>query len=76
MLPGLEEPIIEEVVVEKERVEKKNEGEKIREGQKSDKVDKVPFPKCLVQKNLEKQFSKFVAMFRKLHVDLPFSEVL
>src|ERR1044072_207231 len=50
--------------------------EKIREGEKSEKVNKVPFPKALVKKNLEKQFSKFVTMFRKLHVDLPFSEVL
>src|ERR1044072_8910596 len=40
------------------------------------RVSKVPFPKALVKKNLEKQFSKCVAMFRKLHVDLPFSEVL
>src|ERR1044072_2913059 len=50
--------------------------EKIREGEKSEKVNKVPFPKALVKKNLEKQFSKFVTMFRKLHIDLPFFEVL
>ena len=67
---------IEEVVVQDERVEKKNEGEKIKEGEKNEKVNKVPFPKALVKKNLEKQFSKFVTMFRKLHVDLLFSEVL
>src|ERR1044072_7655084 len=71
VLPTVEMPV-EEVVVEEERVEKKNEGEKIKEGEKSEKVNKVPFPKALVKKNLEKQFSKFVTMFRKLHVDLPF----
>src|ERR1044072_3348501 len=75
VLPTVEMPV-EEVVVEEERVEKKNEGEKIKEGEKNEKVNKVPFPKALVKKNLEKQFSKFVTMFRKLHVDLPFSEVL
>src|ERR1044072_1893542 len=75
VLPTVEMPI-EEVLVEKERVEKKKKEEKIKEGEKSEKVSKVPFPKALVKKNLEKQFSKFVAMFRKLHVDLPFSEVL
>ena len=75
VLPTVEMPV-EEVLVEKERVEKKNEEEKIKEGEKSEKVSKVPFPKALVKKNLEKQFSKFVVMFRKLHVDLPFSEVL
>ena len=76
MLPTVEKPIVEEVVVEEERVKKKNEGEKIKEGEKKEKENKVPFPKALVKKNLEKQFSKFVAMFRKLHVELPFSEVL
>ena len=29
-----------------------------------------------MKKNLEKQFSKFVSMFKQLHVDIPFSEVL
>src|ERR1044072_7914658 len=52
------------------RVEKKIEGEKNREGEKSENLCKVPFPKALVKKNLEKQFSKFVDMFRKLHVEL------
>ena len=66
MLPTVGKPIVEEVVVEEERVEKKNEGEK------SENLSKVPFPKALVKKNLEKQFSKFVDMFRKLHVELPF----
>ena len=69
MLPTVEMSI-EEVVDEEVRVEKNTEGEK------SEKVSKVPFPKALVKKNLEKQFSKFVSMFRKLHVELPFSEVL
>ena len=29
-----------------------------------------------MKKNLEKQFSEFVSMFKKLHVDILFSEVL
>src|ERR1044072_812814 len=73
VLPSVEEPIIGEVVVEgKVRVEKKEEGKRNKEGEKSEKLSKVPFPKALVKKNLEKQFSKFVAMFKKLYVDLPF----
>src|ERR1044072_2339222 len=71
----VEEVVDEEVVDEEVRVEKKK-GEKNKEGEKSEKVGKIPFPKALVKKNLEKQFSKFVAMFKKLHVELPFSEVL
>ena len=65
-----------EVIVEEVRAEKKSEGEKTKEYKKGEKESKVPFPKALMKKNLEKQFSKFVAMFKKLHVDLPFSEVL
>ncbi|XP_057432651.1 uncharacterized protein LOC130725440 [Lotus japonicus] len=77
VLPTVEVPV-EKVVDEKVRVEKNKEKElKIREGEKSEvKENKVPFPKALMKKNLEKQFAKFVAMFRKLHVELPFSEVL
>ena len=52
-----------------------NEKEKRIEGEKKESV-KVPFPSAVMMKNLEKQFSKFVAMFKKLHIDLPFSEVL
>ena len=29
-----------------------------------------------MKKNLENKFSKFVSMFKKIHVDIPFSEVL
>src|ERR1044072_3579510 len=59
-----------EVVVEKKIELKKNEDE----GEKSEK--RIPFPNAIMKKNLEKQFSKFVSMFKKLHVDIPFSEVL
>ncbi|XP_057432410.1 uncharacterized protein LOC130725175 [Lotus japonicus] len=37
---------------------------------------KVPFPKALVKKNLEKQFSKFLEVFKKLQINIPFSEAL
>ena len=77
VLPTVEVPVeVEEVVDEEVRVEKKKERGKNGEGEKSENLSKVPFPKALVKKNLEKQFSKFVDMFRKLHVELPFSEVL
>ena len=51
------------------------EKKKIDEGEK-EKENKVSFSKVLMKKNLEKQFAKFVSMFKKLHVDIPFSEVL
>src|ERR1044072_8672232 len=37
---------------------------------------KVPFPKALVKKNLEKQFSKFLDVFKKLQINIPFFEAL
>ena len=78
MLPH-EEKATGEVAVENKSAEEelKNsnyEKKKIKEGGKNEK--KLPFPNVVLKKNLEKQFAKFVAMFRKLHVDIPFSEVL
>ena len=68
----------DEVVVEKKKELKKSEPEgekeKIKEGEKSEQ--KMPFPNVVMKKNLEKHFSKFVSMFKKPHVDIPFSEVL
>ncbi|XP_057452372.1 uncharacterized protein LOC130744197 [Lotus japonicus] len=37
---------------------------------------KIPFPKALVKKNLEKQFFKFLEVFKKLQINIPFSEAL
>src|ERR1044072_4307492 len=65
----------EVIVKEVSKEEKGNEGKKIKEGEKNEKA-KVPYPNALLKKSLEKQFSKFVAMFKKLQVDIPFSEVL
>src|ERR1044072_8432649 len=66
----------EEVIVkEVSKLEKVNEEKKSKEGEKNEKA-KVAYPNALLKKSLEKQFSKFVAMFKKLQVDIPFSEVL
>ena len=37
---------------------------------------KVPFPARLVQHNLDKQFSKFLEVFKKLHINIPFVDAL
>src|ERR1044072_8797220 len=64
----------EVIVKEVSKEEKVNEEKKTKEGEKNENA-KVPYPNALLKKSLEKQFSKFVAMFKKLH-DIPFSEVL
>ena len=35
-----------------------------------------PFPKRLQKKNLDKQFEKFLEVFKKLHINIPFTEAL
>ena len=37
---------------------------------------KVHFPSRLVQHNLDKQFSKFFEVFKKLHINIPFADAL
>ena len=37
---------------------------------------KVPFPARLVQHNLDKQFSKFLKVFKKLHINISFANAL
>ena len=37
---------------------------------------KVHFPTRLVQHNLDKQFSKFFKVFKKLHINIPFADAL
>uniref|UniRef100_UPI0030C6B399 hypothetical protein n=1 Tax=Bradyrhizobium sp. TM233 TaxID=2599801 RepID=UPI0030C6B399 len=37
---------------------------------------KIHFPNALVKNNLEKQFSKFLEVFKKLQINIPFSEAL
>ena len=37
---------------------------------------KVLFPSKLMQHNLDKQFSKFLEVFKKLHINIPFADAL
>lgn len=39
-------------------------------------TSKVPFPKALAKKSLDKKFSKFVDVFKKLHISIPFADAL
>src|ERR1044072_4089251 len=67
---------LREEIIEEER-EKKRKDEELKA--RSEKFNRVPFPtfsKDNAKKKLERQFSKFVSMFKKLNVDIPFSEVL
>ena len=37
---------------------------------------KVPFPARLKQHALDKQFAKFLEVFKKLHINIPFADAL
>ncbi|XP_062099647.1 uncharacterized protein LOC133805475 [Humulus lupulus] len=37
---------------------------------------KIPYPQRLCKNNLHKQFSKFLEIFKKLHINIPFAEAL
>ena len=41
-----------------------------------DKQPKIPFPQRLKKANLDKQFMKFLDVFKKLHINNPFTEAL
>src|ERR1044072_6518448 len=72
----VEKEVITEKVVLNNQEEK---NEKPRESDKNPSnptLSKVPFPKALVKKNLEKQFSKFMEVFKKLQINIPFSDAL
>ncbi|XP_057432471.1 uncharacterized protein LOC130725241 [Lotus japonicus] len=60
----------------KEQKEKEDEKRKVELEKKFTKVLFPPFPTNIAKRRLEKQFSKFISMFKKLRVELPFSEVL
>ncbi|MEX5523351.1 hypothetical protein, partial [Bacillus cereus] len=66
----------ESIKEKKERKENEEEERKVELENKFPKVPFPPFPTNIAKRRLEKQFSKFVSMFKKLRVDLPFSEVL
>ena len=39
-------------------------------------VPPVPYPQRLVKAKLEKQFKKFLEVFKKLHINIPFADTL
>ncbi|XP_047165398.1 uncharacterized protein LOC124834688 [Vigna umbellata] len=60
-----------------EEVEEENEKKKEGESHKEKQVAKpLPYPKILSRKEKEGQFYRFMALFKKLEITIPFSEAL
>ena len=36
----------------------------------------IPYPQCLKKNKLDKQFTKFMDVFKKLHINIPFADAL
>ena len=36
----------------------------------------IPYPQCLKKSKLDKQFTKFLEVFKKLHINIPFANAL
>ena len=36
----------------------------------------IPYPQRLRKSNLDKQFTKFIKVFKKLHINIPFTDAL
>src|ERR1044072_9047592 len=76
ILSGTEHRIENKETNDKKEMNEPHKEKNIGSPSSNPKSDKVPFPKAFVKKNLEKQFSKFMEVFKKLQINLPFSEAL
>ena len=69
-------------VAEEEKIEKMQQKQLVEEGdlRKKEEVQaykpQVPFPQRLQKAKLEEQFSRFLNMFKKIEVNIPFLEAL
>ena len=78
-------PIIEEVEAEKIIQPGQNDGankEQLNERQSAENSTEVktslpvPYPQRLKKHKLDKQFTKFMEVFKKLHINIPFADAL
>ena len=83
---------VDEEIVSEEKLTSSREDEQKREERQRQKKEKLPFPKIppelahhtppvpfpqrLKKKNQDKQFSKFIEIFKKLHINIPFADAL
>ncbi|XP_017982375.1 PREDICTED: uncharacterized protein LOC108663286 [Theobroma cacao] len=65
------------VIVEKEvEVEKTDNGQVKNQVKSQANYPPPPFPQRLQKQKLDKQFEKFLNVFKKLHINIPFAEAL
>ena len=82
-------PVIEEVETEKviqpgqnDNTDREQPQEKQSEGNTTEAKDnpqpiaQIPYPQRLKKHKLDKQFTKFMEVFKKLHINIPFADAL
>ena len=81
-------PVIEEVETEKviqtnqndntdrEQPQEKNFGGDEIEAKDHQPIALIPYPQHLKKHKLDKQFTKFMEVFKKLHINIPFADAL
>ena len=78
-------PVIEEVETEKviqtgqnddANKEQLNEKQSEENSTEAKAILSIPYPQCLKKHKLDKQFTKFMDVFKKLHINIPFADAL
>ena len=42
----------------------------------SEPIVPIPYPQCLKKNKLDNQFKKFMEVFKKMHINIPFADAL
>ena len=68
----------DKVIGEQPHQKKLGEKEIDSEGrpQRTEPTIPIPYPQCLKKSKLDKQFTKFLEVFKKLHINIPFVDAL
>ena len=61
---------------EREQPQEKKFGGEETEAKDHQPITPIPYPQRLKKNKLDKQFTKFMEVFKKLHINIPFADVL
>ena len=61
---------------EREQPQEKNFGGEETEAKDHQPIAAIPYPQHLKKNKLDKQFTKFMEVFKKLHINIPFADAL
>ena len=61
---------------EREQPQEKKFGGDETEAKDHQPIAPIPYPQCLKKHKLDKQFTKFMEVFKKLHFNIPFADAL